>query len=168
MPAIAASRVAAAGRNDDRLRVMVSVRDIVTSMSAPSFLSSGVPRSDGRCALSRGDAGRGEQWSLGDDVDVYGCGRARPPGSRARSSSGNRPELSASRHSHSRVRSSRVAVQPRALNLAVPTCTSTSGVARRLRYQPGCCDAPPFARQGARGNCVACPRIDYSLNISNG
>jgi len=27
---------------------------------------------------------------------------------------------------------------------AAPTCTSTSGLARMLRYQPGCCGAPPF------------------------
>ncbi len=30
------------------------------------------------------------------------------------------------------------------LHRFVPTCTSASGLARRLRYQPGCSGAPPF------------------------
>jgi hypothetical protein len=35
------------------------------------------------------------------------------------------------------------AVLARAFIFAVPTCTSTSGLARMLRDQPGCCGAPP-------------------------
>src|SRR5690348_14495822 len=52
--------------------------------------------------------------------------------------------LSTSAFSHSRARSSQVAVLARAFIFAVPSFTSTSGLARRLRYQPGCCGAPPF------------------------
>jgi hypothetical protein len=44
----------------------------------------------------------------------------------------------------SRMRSSPVAVLARAFSFLVPTCTSTSGLARILRYHPGCWGAPPF------------------------
>ena len=83
-------------------------------------------------------------------ADLSALGPAPLRGSRARSSSGNRRRAARTRapFSHRRARSSPVAVLARAFIFAVPTCMSTSGLARMLRYQPGCCGMSVGAAAG--------------------
>jgi hypothetical protein len=78
-------------------------------------------------------------------ADVSGLGLARPPGSRPRSCAGNWGRWPELQRLFPRPRALlAVAVLARAFIFAVPTYASTSGSARMLRYQPGCCGAPPF------------------------